>query len=75
MAPLGRSATGGTQLALALLLRATDRETALAHHVEFTWQVIARLPQTDFELPVAAVHDWLTSRRGGAIAHPPWGRE
>ena len=25
-------------------------------------KVIARLPQTDFELPVAAVHDWLASR-------------
>ena len=47
----------------ALLLRATDRETALAHHVAFTWQVITRLAQGDFELPVAAVHDWLTLRR------------
>ena len=56
---VGRAAT---QLGLALLLRATDRDTALAHYVAFTWQVIARLPQTDFELPVAAVHDWLASR-------------
>ena len=53
---------GATQLGLALLLRATDRDTALAHHVAFTWQVIARLPQADFELPVAAVHDWLASQ-------------
>ena len=58
----GNVGAGATQLALALLLRATDRETALAHHVAFTWQVIARLPQDDFELPVAAVHDWLVSR-------------
>ena len=63
----GNVGAGATQLALALLLRATDRDTALAHHVAFTWQVIAHLPQADFELPVAAVHDWLASRRGGAI--------
>ena len=58
----GNVGSGATQLGLALLLRATDRDTALAHYVAFTWQVIARLPQTDFELPVAAVHDWLASR-------------
>ena len=63
----GDVGNGARQLALALLLRATDRDTALAHHVAFTWQVIARLPRTDFELPVAAVHDWLASRRRGAI--------
>ena len=62
----GNVASGATQLGLALLLRATDRDTALAHYVAFTWQVIARLPRADFELPVAAVHDWLASR-----THPP----
>ena len=62
----GDVGSGATQLGLALLLRATDRDTALAHHVAFTWQVIARLPRADFELPVAAVHDWLASR-----THPP----
>ena len=51
----GNAGRGATQLGLALLLRATDRDTALAHYVAFTWQVIARLPRTDFELPVAAV--------------------
>ena len=60
----GNIGAGATQLALALLLRATDRDTALAQHVAFTWQVIARLPRGDFELPVAAVHDWVASRRG-----------
>ena len=63
----GSAGRGATQLALALLLRATDRETALAHYIAFTWQVIARLPQGDFELPVAAVHDWIASRRGSAM--------
>ena len=59
----GDVGAGATQLALALLLRATDRDTAVAHHVAFTWQVIARLPRADFELPVAAVHDWIAHRR------------
>ena len=63
----GNVGHGATQLGLALLLRATDRDTALDHYVAFTWQVISRLPQTDFELPVAAVHDWLVSRREGTI--------
>ena len=58
----GNVGSGATQLGLALLLRATDRDTALAHYVAFTWQVIARLPQADFELPVTAVHDWLASQ-------------
>lgn len=53
---------GATQLALALLLRTTDRETALTHYRALTWEIIARLPQADFDLPVAAVHDWLASR-------------
>ena len=63
----GNVGAGAMQLGLALLLRATDRDTALSHYVAFTWQIIARLPQGDFELPVAAVHDWLASRRGDAI--------
>ena len=68
----GNVGPGAAQLALALLLRATDRDTALAHHVAFTWQVIARLPQGDFELPVAAVHDWLASRKAGALTRRSW---
>ena len=63
----GNAGAGATQLALALLLRTTDRESALAHQAAFTWQVIAQLPQADFELPVTAVHGWLASRRGNAI--------
>ena len=71
----GNVGAGAMQLALALLLRATERETARAHYVAFTWQIIARLPQGDFELPVAAVHDWLASRKGSAIAYRPWDEE
>ena len=65
----GNVGAGATRLALALLLRATDRDTALAFHVALTWQVIARLPQGDFEPPMTAVHDWLASRRGSEVTH------
>ena len=68
----GNVGPGATQLALALLLRATNRDTALAHHVAFAWQIIARLPQADFELPVAAVHDWIASTRAGAVTRQSW---
>ena len=44
-----------TQLALALLLRATDRARAVAHYQAFKWEVIARLPQADFTLALSTV--------------------
>ena len=71
----GNVGAGAMQLGLALLLRATDRETARTHYVAFTWQVIARLPRADFELPVAAVHDWIASRKAGAITRRSWDGE
>ena len=58
----GNVGEGASQLALALLLRATEHETALEHYEAFQWEIIARLPRADFELPVAAVHDWIASR-------------
>ena len=59
----GNVGEGAAQLALALLLCATEHETALEHYKAFQWEIIARLPRrADFELPVAAVHDWIASR-------------
>ena len=52
------------QLALAILLRATDRETALAHYQAFQWEVIAALPQADFSLRLATVREWLVAKSG-----------
>ena len=54
--------SGAAQLALALLLRATDRASAVAHYQAFKWEVIARLPRTDFTLAISTVRDWLASR-------------
>ena len=58
----GDGGSGPAQLALAILLRATDRETAVAHYQTFKWDVIAKLPQADFSLHLAEVRDWLASR-------------
>ena len=53
---------GAAQLALAVLLRAADRDTALAQYEAFTREVIATLPQGDFSLRLACVHEWLVAR-------------
>ena len=45
-----------------VLLRATDRETAVAHYQAFKWDVIGKLPHEDFSLRLAKVRDWLASR-------------
>ena len=58
----GCGGSGPAQLALALLLRATDRKTAVAHYQAFKWQVIAEFPQADFFLRLAKVRRWLASR-------------
>ena len=60
----GYGGSGPAQLALAILLRATARETAVAHYQAFKWDVIAKLPQADFSLRLAKVRDWLTARAG-----------
>ena len=60
----GCDGPGSAQLALAVLLRATDRETALAHYQAFQWKVLATLPQADFSLRLATVREWLAARTG-----------
>lgn len=44
----GYGGSGPAQLALALMLEITDKETALKEYQEFKWDVIACLPQSDF---------------------------
>ena len=60
----GDGGSGPAQLALAILLRATDQQTALAHYQAFKWDVVAKLPQADFSLRLATVREWLASRAG-----------
>ena len=58
----GDGGSGAAQLALALLLRATDRASAVAQYQAFKWEVIARLRQADFTLTLSTVRDWLAPR-------------
>ena len=51
----GDGGSGAAQLALALLMRATDRARAVAHYQAFKWEVIARLPHADFTRLARAV--------------------
>ena len=43
----GCGGSGPAQLALAILLRATDRETALSHYQAFKWDVIGKLGSSE----------------------------
>ena len=58
----GDGRSGAAQLALALLMHATDRTNAVAHYQAFKWEVIACLPQADFTLALSMVRDWLAAR-------------
>ena len=60
----GDGGCGPAQLALAILLRATDQQTALAHYQAFKWDVVAKLPQAGFSLRLATVREWLAARTG-----------
>ena len=57
----GYEGSGPAQLALAILLLVTDKEIAVRCHQEFKRQVIARLPQADFEIRIDVKH-WLLQR-------------
>jgi len=48
----GYGGSGPAQLALAILLEKTNRETALKNHQQFKRDIIAMLPQTNFEIEV-----------------------
>ena len=60
----GDGGCGAAQLALAILLRATERATALAQHEAIKREVVATLPRGDFSLRLASVHERLAARTG-----------
>ena len=57
----GYEGSGPAQLALAVLLLVTDESTANRLHQSFKQEVIARLPQADFEIRIDVRH-WLFTR-------------
>ncbi|NVM21400.1 MAG: hypothetical protein HWN68_06435 [Desulfobacterales bacterium] len=46
----GYGGSGPAQLALAILLRLLPKDKAVCRYQKFKWDVIARLPQSDFEI-------------------------
>jgi hypothetical protein len=55
----GYEGSGPAHLALGILLKFTDIETATRFYQDFKFGVIARLPQADFVLPIKTVEDWI----------------
>lgn len=60
----GYGGSGPAQLALALLLEYADQGTSECLYQDFKWDVVANLPQADFELPESKVMDWLRANQG-----------
>jgi hypothetical protein len=60
----GNSGTGSRQLALAILLRITDKSEALALMDAFVREFIARLPShKGFFVPIDKIQEWMSNRR------------
>ena len=55
----GYGGSGSSQLALAVLLAVTDRETAERRYQEFKRDVIARISDAEWSLPLRDVRRWL----------------
>ena len=59
----GCGGSGPAQLALAILLRLSDRATAERFYQAFKWECIAPMPDADFSMTVRAVRGWLDRKR------------
>jgi len=55
----GYGGSGPAQLALALLIFFTDKKWARAHYQQFKWDIIAKLPQRDFEIEEEVITNWV----------------
>ncbi len=59
----GYGGSGPAQLGLALMLHFESKDWAVEHYQDFKWDVIARLPQGDFQIPVSTVTDWIRQKK------------
>jgi len=59
----GYDGSGPSQLALALLLELTTELFARYYYHKFKREFIALLPQSDFELPLSQVEDWIHAQQ------------
>lgn len=57
----GYEGSGPAQLALALLMLATDKNTAVRLHQDFKRDIIADLPQDDFKIRID-LEEWVEKR-------------
>ena len=55
--------SGPAQLALAILLTATNKEEASKYYQDFKFDVISSLPKDDFELKGEKILGWLENKR------------
>jgi hypothetical protein len=69
----GYGGSGPAQLALAILLRFTDEQTAVTLHQAFKWEHIATLPQGDFETEID-VQKWLSEHTKALVKKGAWFR-
>ena len=58
----GYGGSGPAQLSLGLLLEFTDQEAARRLYQQFKFDVIAGLPQSDFEIENSIVEDWISKQ-------------
>ena len=65
----GYSGSGPSQLALAVLLALTDRETAERRYQEFKRDVIAQISEAEWALPQCNVRRWLEHAATAEAAH------
>lgn len=54
--------SGPAQLALAIMLKFTNKETAQRLYQDFKWEVIAGLPRGDFEIELD-IKQWINERK------------
>lgn len=58
----GYGGSGPAQLALAILLEFTTKDNALSLYQTFKWEVVAKLPQTDFEIELD-IKEWIKEKK------------
>ncbi len=61
----GDGGSGPAKVALALLMVFEGREFAERNYMDFKWQIVAKLPQEDFEMSAASVDEWIRQRKVG----------
>ena len=65
----GYRGSGPSQLALAILLAVTDRETAQRRYQQFKEEFIAGITDAEWSLPLRDVRAWLKRTPAGATPH------